>query len=45
MRSRRLLAAEFQLDSHSDASVVIGWVAIARQADDGWETSAVQQRR
>jgi len=35
MRSRRLLAVEFQLDSDSDALVVIGWVAIARQADDG----------
>jgi len=35
MRSRRLLAVEFQLGSDSDALVVIGWVAIARQADDG----------
>ena len=45
MRSRRLLAVEFQLGSDSDALVVIGWVAIARQADDGWETSAVPQMR
>lgn len=45
MRSRRLLAVEFQLDSDNDALVVIGWVALARQADDGWETSAVQQMR
>jgi len=35
MRSRRLLAVEFQLDSDNYALVVIGWVSIARQADDG----------
>lgn len=32
--SRRLLAEELQLDSDGDAVDVIGWMAIARQADD-----------
>jgi hypothetical protein len=32
--SRRLLAEEFQLVSDGDAVDMIGWMAIARQADD-----------
>jgi hypothetical protein len=45
MSSRRLLPVEFQLDSDSDTLVVIGWVVLARQADDGWETGAAQRLR
>lgn len=41
--NRRLLAEELQLDSDGDAVDVIGWMAIARQADDSWETGSVEQ--